>query len=92
VNNQKRTNKIDSYDFTSTEEDEFYGARYYSLRSPAESDLSGKTYLTTTQIGDDIVVTDVTSGIVTVTIKECTSSEGFFKKREDNFKPDDEQA
>lgn len=30
---------------------------------------------------DDIFITDITSGFVTVTIKECTSAEGFFKNR-----------
>lgn len=32
--------------------------------------------------GEDVFVTDVTSGQVTVTIKECLSAEGFFKKRD----------
>ena len=30
---------------------------------------------------DDVVITDVTSGVVTVTIKECVSPDGFFRKR-----------
>lgn len=30
----------------------------------------------------DVFVTDVTSGVVTVTIKECCKTEGFFKKRD----------
>ncbi len=33
---------------------------------------------------DDIFITDITSGFVTVTIKECTSTEGFFKTRQHN--------
>lgn len=32
--------------------------------------------------GEDVFITDVTSGNMTVTIKECLSAEGFFKKRE----------
>lgn len=33
---------------------------------------------------DDILVTDITSGLVTVTIKESNSPEGFFRKRDNN--------
>jgi hypothetical protein len=33
---------------------------------------------------DDIFITDITSGFVTVTIKESTSTEGFFKTRQHN--------
>lgn len=36
-------------------------------------------------IGDDIFVTDITSGVVTVTIKESISPDGFFKSRERQF-------
>ncbi len=31
---------------------------------------------------DDVFVTEITSGVVTVTIKECISKDDFFKKRE----------
>ena len=34
-----------------------------------------------TSMGEDVFITDITSGVVTVTIKECVSPEGFFKKR-----------
>lgn len=40
------------------------------------------TMLTMISNSDDVFVTDVTSGVVTVTIKECISMDGFFKKRD----------
>ena len=36
-------------------------------------------------MADDIFITDITSGFVTVTIKECASAEGFFKTRLDTI-------
>ena len=35
--------------------------------------------------GEDVFVTDITSGVITVTIKECTSPAGFFKSRDNKF-------
>jgi hypothetical protein len=39
---------------------------------------------------DDVVITDVTCGLVTVTIKECYTPEGFFKPRAGEAKIKDE--
>lgn len=53
----------------------------------SESTLSDETDHTFLSIlADNVFITDVTSGIVTVTIKECVSPEGFFKKRLLNLK------
>lgn len=47
--------------------------------------FSSKTFQTScTQNGDDITITSVTSGVVTVTIKECVTPDGFFKNRGEN--------
>ncbi len=40
-----------------------------------------KCYIPRESVGDNVCVTDVTSGVVTVTIKECLRPEGFFKNR-----------
>ena len=50
----------------------------------SSSTLSEEETCTTflSNMGEDVFITDVTSGIVTVTIKECVSPEGFFKKRQ----------
>jgi hypothetical protein len=49
--------------------------------SSAGSSLGEGTATTFITNGEDVFVTDVTSGVVTVTIKECTSPEGFFKSK-----------
>jgi len=56
----------------------------------SQNDIDGDFFLKNLLFGDnncvqrpqDVVVTDVTSGVVTVTIKECVKTEGFFKKRD----------
>lgn len=56
----------------------------------SENDLDGDVFLKNLLFGEnecrkspqDVVVTDVTSGVITVTIKECSKCEGFFKKRD----------
>jgi hypothetical protein len=40
----------------------------------------------TSSICDEIFITDITSGMVTVTIKESLTPDGFFKNRESNNK------
>lgn len=49
--------------------------------SSAGSSVGEGTTTTFITNGEDVFVTDVTSGVVTVTIKECTSPEGFFKSK-----------
>ncbi len=44
----------------------------------SEANTTTSTFMTACE---DIVVTDVTSGVITVTIKESVTPDGFFKKR-----------
>ncbi|CAF0977071.1 unnamed protein product [Brachionus calyciflorus] len=46
----------------------------------SDSTESLNTFITT-HTNDEIVITDITSGVLTVTIKECISPNGFFKGR-----------
>lgn len=43
---------------------------------------SSDEYSIVTSVGEDVFVTDITSGLVTVTIKESNTPEGFFKRRD----------
>lgn len=42
-----------------------------------------KCYIPKESIGENVCITDVTSGVVTVTIKESLTPRGFFKNRID---------
>lgn len=59
--------------------DEKYAQNYKGETSSDES-LIGNLFILDSA-GDDVCVTDVTSGILTVTIKESVSPDGFFKNR-----------
>lgn len=47
-----------------------------------DSDTDSFNTFFTTHTTEDVVITDITSGVVTVTIKECISPDGFFKQRD----------
>lgn len=80
VANQKRISQYSYNDqqFSSSSEDE--DDNYDTATVTSGSD-SISTYLTNNHC-EDIFITDVTSGVVTVTIKESMSPNGFFKKRD----------
>ena len=68
--------------------DEEYGLQQKVIESQKETEFNeelieslSKCYIPKDNIGDNVCITDVTSGVVTVTIKECLTSEGFFKNR-----------
>jgi len=50
-------------------------------RSPA----SAEYWLSRAPIADEIVITDVTVNLMTVTIRESKKKDGFFKTNQDNF-------
>jgi len=53
----------------------------YSSSSSTMSSTDNDTINTFVTAGEDVFITDVTSGVLTVTIKESATPEGFFKKR-----------
>ena len=65
---------------------------YRTKESPIEDNLTHEEDLNSSLddyslvgYGEDVFVTDITSGVITVTIKECTSPDGFFKSRENKI-------
>lgn len=82
---RKRGAQKDAYEFGSSSEEEEKAAGeedYDESTSSAGSFFSANTFMTCSQNGDDVTITSVTSGVVTVTIKESVSPDGFFKKRD----------
>ena len=53
-----------------------------SCKNRQDSDTDSFNTFFTTHTTEDVVITDITSGVVTVTIKECISPDGFFKRRD----------
>ena len=86
-----KTEKKDAYEFESEEEGETYededddDDNASATASSSGSFFSTRTFLTSHSaagtMSDDVVITDVTHGVVTVTIKECLTPDGFFKNR-----------
>lgn len=87
-----KTEKKDAYEFESEEEGETYEDEddvddnaSATTASSSGSFFSTRTFLTSHSaagtMSDDVVITDVTHGVVTVTIKECLTPDGFFKNR-----------
>ena len=68
-------NSFDEYRSKETVKEE----EYDEANSSFEDNSTVITMLTNY---DDVFVTEITSGVVTVTIKECISKDDFFKKRE----------
>ncbi|RNA18069.1 chromobox 2 [Brachionus plicatilis] len=58
------------------------GGEKNSCKDRKDSDADSFNTFFTTHTTEDVVITDITSGVVTVTIKECISPDGFFKRRD----------
>lgn len=75
LNLSHQKNSFDEYRSKETVKEE----EYDEANSSFEDNSTVITMLTNY---DDVFVTEITSGVVTVTIKECISKDDFFKKRE----------